>query len=54
MTNKARIAMITENLAENEQLFRSGKRLKQLWASCKRDGMRRISELRVPKKKLKV
>ena len=42
----ASIEMITENLKENEIQFRSGKRTKKLYLTCRLDGKKRLRELR--------
>lgn len=41
-----RLEAIQENLAENETLFRQGKRKRALYAVCKRDGRRRIAQIK--------
>ncbi len=41
-----RIAMIQDNLKENSRTFREGNRNRQTYLICKRDGEKRIAELR--------
>lgn len=44
-----RLAMLSDGLADNERLFRDGKRDAKTYAVCKRDVKRRMAEIRATK-----